>query len=340
MKNLIYLLVACAALLAAGCRSGKSVEQSKTVGAYVSEDQVFSEPILKDFEKETGITVKAVFDTEEAKSSGVMNRLLAEKNNPQADMYWANEPIRAEVLRQEQISAPYVSPNATGIPDTFKDPQGHWTGFSARARVFVVSNKLGKDKPQTVRDYADSKFKGQGVIANPLFGTTTAYMAALFTLWGDDTAKQFLQQVKNNGVKISTSNGESADLVASGEFGFGLVDSDDAFSRLKQSKPIEIVYPDQGAADVGCMIIPNAVVLIKGASNPDNGKRLIDYLLTKETERKLAFSDAAQIPLHAGVETPAEIKRIENLKAMKVSYAEVAKKMHDIQPFLKKWVGY
>lgn len=191
-----------------------------------------------------------------------------------------------------------------------------------------------------MRDYADSKFKGQGVIANPLFGTTTAYMAALFTLWGDDTAKQFLQQVKNNGVKISTSNGESADLVASGEFGFGLVDSDDAFSRLKQSKPIEIVYPDQGAADVGCMIIPNAVVLIKGASNPDNGKRLIDYLLTKETERKLAFSDAAQIPLHAGVETPAEIKRIENLKAMKVSYAEVAKKMHDIQPFLKKWVGY
>jgi iron(III) transport system substrate-binding protein len=44
-------------------------------------------PVLKDFEKETGIQVKAVFDTEEAKSTGVMNRLLAEKNNPQADVY-------------------------------------------------------------------------------------------------------------------------------------------------------------------------------------------------------------------------------------------------------------
>src|SRR5881628_3627338 len=72
-----------------------------TVVVYVSEDQVFSEPILKDFEKATGIQVKAVFDTEEAKSTGVMNRLLAEKNNPQADIYWANEPVRADVLRQQ-----------------------------------------------------------------------------------------------------------------------------------------------------------------------------------------------------------------------------------------------
>src|SRR2546428_2198223 len=171
---------------------------SRTVVVYVSEDQVFSEPILKDFEKETGIRVKAVFDTEGAKSPGVMNGLVAEKNNPQADVYVANEPIRAEVLRQQQISAPYVSSNATGISDSFTDPGGHWTGFSARVRVFVVNNKFGTDKPQKVRDYTDSRFKGQGVIANPLFGTTTAYMAALFTLWGDDTAKQFLQQVKSN----------------------------------------------------------------------------------------------------------------------------------------------
>ena len=61
------------------------------VVAYVSEDQVFSEPILRDFERETGIRVRAVFDTEEAKSTGVMNRLIAERGNPQADVYWAND---------------------------------------------------------------------------------------------------------------------------------------------------------------------------------------------------------------------------------------------------------
>ena len=103
----------------------------------VSEDQVFSESIRKDFERETGITVRAVFDTEEAKSTVVMNRLVAERNNPQADVYWANEPIRAELLKQQGISAPYISPAANDIPALFKDPDGYWTGFSARARVLI-----------------------------------------------------------------------------------------------------------------------------------------------------------------------------------------------------------
>src|SRR2546426_64358 len=83
---------------------------------YTSVDQPFSEPILKDFERETGTVVRAVFDTEEAKSTGVVNRLLAEKNNPQADVYWANEPIRAEFLKLKGVATPYASPNAEGIP--------------------------------------------------------------------------------------------------------------------------------------------------------------------------------------------------------------------------------
>lgn len=89
-------------LLVSGC----SQKTTNEVVVYVSEDQVFSGPILRDFEKETSIKVKAVYDTEEAKGTGVMNRLIAEKNNPQADVYWANEPIRAEILKQMGIAAP------------------------------------------------------------------------------------------------------------------------------------------------------------------------------------------------------------------------------------------
>jgi iron(III) transport system substrate-binding protein len=111
-----------------GCRSGGPA----AVTVYVSEDQVFSEPILKDFEREAGIKVNAVFDTEEAKSTGVMNRLLAEKTNPQADVYWANEPVRADVLRQQGMAASFKPANASTIPDQFKEPAGYWTGFSAR----------------------------------------------------------------------------------------------------------------------------------------------------------------------------------------------------------------
>src|SRR2546429_8436067 len=106
-----------ASIVLIGCGSGRQ----NVVTIYVSEDQVFSEPILKDFERDTGIAVKAVFDTEEAKSTGVMNRLLAEKSNPQADVYWANEPVRADVLRQQGISVSYKPVAAGEIPDQFKD---------------------------------------------------------------------------------------------------------------------------------------------------------------------------------------------------------------------------
>ncbi len=338
VATILSIIVLVTAIWGAGCRKDDPSGAGEVV-VYVSEDQVFSEPILKDFERETGIKVKAVYDTEETKSTGVMMRLISEKSNPLADVFWANEPIRAEVLKQKGIAAAYESPNAGEIPDIHKDPEYFWTGFSARARVFVV-NKEADNKPNSILAYTEPRWKGKGVIANPLFGTTTVEIAAIFTLWEDDRARAFMEDMKKNDVGISTSNGESTDFVASGQYEFSLVDSDDAVSRIRQGKSIEMVYPDQGENDLGCLIVPNAVVLINGARHPDNARKLIDYLLSKETERKLAFADCAQIPLHPGVETPAEVKPIEEIKAMNINYGQVAQKMEVIQPYLKQWVGY
>ncbi len=275
--------------------TGCGQKGTNEVVVYVSEDQVFSEPILRDFEAETGIRVRAVYDTEETKSTGVMNRLIAEKSNPQADVYWANEPIRAIVLKQKGISTPYVSPNADGIPTDFKDPQGYWTGFSARARVLIVSTE--EEPPSSIFAYTNEKWKDKGVVANPLFGTTTSWVASLFTIWDKDKARNFMERMKKNGTKISTSNGESTMLVANKEFVFSLVDSDDATNAIRGGSPVRQVYPDQAEGELGCLVLPNAAVLIKRGPNPENGKKFIDYVLSSKTERKLAFADCAQIPL-------------------------------------------
>jgi len=311
---------------------------TSVVVVYVSEDQVFSEPILKDFERETGIEVKAVYDTEETKSTGVMNRLIAEKDNPRADVYWANEPIRAEILKQRKISTPYVSPNAKDIPAVFKDPDGYWTGFSARARVLVV-HKSVNNIPQSIKAFTQSDRRGKSVIANPLFGTTTAQIAALFTTRGNESAKEFMAAMKLNNVTISTSNGESTDFVAAGQYDFSLVDSDDAVNRIRQGKPITMIYPDQEEGGAGCFIVPNTTVLIKGGPHPKEASKLIDYLLSKNTEKKLAKADCAQIPLHPDVQPPPELKPMDKIKVMQVNYAKVAEKMIEIQPFLKTWTG-
>ncbi len=80
-----------------GCAKSTAHE----VVVYTSEDQVFSEPIFRAFEAKTGITVKAVYDTEETKSTGVVNRLIAEEGSPQADVFWSNDPVRPIIPQSE-----------------------------------------------------------------------------------------------------------------------------------------------------------------------------------------------------------------------------------------------
>lgn len=308
------------------------------VVAYTSVDQVFAEPVLRVFEAESGIRVCAVYDTEEAKSTGVMNRLLAESDHPQADVYWANEPIRAESLRQRGLTEPYLSPAAAGIPAKYKDPDGHWTGFSARVRVLLVHADLAK-KPDSILELADPRHRERVAIASPLFGTTTAAIAALFALRGDDWGREFMDSLTHNEIRVTASNGESADAVAAGEVAFSLVDSDDAVNRMRQGRPVTMIVPDQGEGELGAFLVPTAVLIIRGARHPEAARRLVDHLLSPETERSLALADCAQIPLRAGVEPPAELPSISALRQMETDYARVAAKMEEIRPFLEAWSG-
>src|SRR5215212_4143445 len=116
----------------------------RTVTIYVSTDRVFSEPVLRQYEQRSGIKVNPVYDTEETKSTGLANRLLAEKNRPQADVFWSNEPVRTLVLKSRGVLAPYESGNAGGIPPALIDPEHFWTGFSARIRVIAFNTSLVK----------------------------------------------------------------------------------------------------------------------------------------------------------------------------------------------------
>src|SRR5205085_730602 len=76
------------------CSSGSG----KTVVLYTSQDQDFAEPVLKQFTRETGIRVQSVFDSEAVKTVALANRLLAEANHPQCDIWWSNEELRTRQL--------------------------------------------------------------------------------------------------------------------------------------------------------------------------------------------------------------------------------------------------
>ncbi len=108
----------------------------------------------------------------------------------------------------------------------------------------------------------------------------TYQISALFTIWGDEKGKEFLSDLKANDVRIARSHAEVKGLVVGGEVAFGLLDTDDAAEALKEQSNLEIVYPDQ--KDLGTLVIPSTLALLRGGPNTEGGKKLIDFLLSKK----------------------------------------------------------
>ncbi len=314
-----------------------SKKSSNEVIIYTTIDQIFSEPILKDFERQTGIKVKPLFDTEETKSTGVLNRLIAEKNNPQCDVFWSGDPVRSIILKNKGITSPYNSPVSSDIEAYFKDKEFHWIGFSARARALIYNTNLlsSAEVPQSIFDLVKEKYKNRVAVANPLFGSTSFHFAAWFSALGDSAAEKFLRELKSNQVVIATSNGDVKKRVAQGEVWCGLTDSDDAFTAKNEGEPVDYLFLDQQI--LGNLIIPNTVSLIKGSPNSENGRKLIGYLLSRETEAKLAVS-CAQMPLHKGIRTADNIPSLDDILPMKIDYDKTAWKLESRQNYFKDWV--
>ncbi len=324
----------------AACRSPEpSPTADRTVTVYVSTDRVFSEPVLREYERQTGVRVNAVYDTEETKSTGLANRLIAEKPRPQADVFWSNEPVRTLVLKSREVLAPYRSPSAEGIPAALADPDGYWTGFSARIRVIAYNTTLVRpdEAPQSVFDLADPKWRGQVAVADPRFGSTSFHVAALYAAAGDEKMDDFFRRLKANGVRVVDGNSVVRDLVARGEVKVGLTDTDDVNVAIEDGQPIAMVLPD--AAGLGVPVMPNMLSLIANAPHPDEGRKLIDYLLSPDVERQLAQSEAVQIPLHAGVQGPKNIPAINTFKPMTLDFTKAAGRVEDVTTRLATILG-
>lgn len=338
--NVTFLAGVVAAAILIGCSDeGEPPPDPGEVVVYSSVDEVFARPIAERFEKETGIKVRLVPDTEETKSTGLLNRLIAEKQRPVADVFWSGDPVRAAILKSKGVSAPYRSPEAEGLAERFSDPAHYWTGFSARARVLIYNTELVPDdrKPTSVTDLLDERFEERVCIANPLFGTTSMHAAALFAVLGEDEAKRFFEDFIANGGRILSSNGEVRRRVAAGECALGITDTDDFNVARIEGKPVAAAYPDAGG--IGTLIIPNCAVLIANAPHADNGTKFIDYLLRAQTEKLLAESEAAQMPVRSGVEIPDYVMPLEQLTPMRVDYDELAPLLEELsRGYLKQWV--
>ncbi len=307
---------------------------------YHSVNDLLARSVAERFEKQTGIAVRLVPADRQAEGTELPDRLIGEKNRPCADVFWADDPVGAVILKSKGLAAPYESPNAKNLSRLYSDPEHHWTGFPARAVMILYNKNLLSDPdavPTSVLDMMNPRFSGKACVANPLFGITSMYAAALFEVLGTDFAQAFLNSLKTNKVALLSSTSEVRRRVAAGECSFGIADTDDFEMAAKDGEPVGALFPDQKT--FGTLVIPNALELLANAPNPEQGKQFIDFLLRPEIQKLLATSDAGQMPLGAETSVGEAIPSLNSIKSMEVNYGKLVPESKELsQGFLKEWI--
>ena len=250
-------------LMLAGC-GGKSPQ----VVIYTSQDEVYAEPIFKDFEKETGIRVRAVYDSEAVKTVGLVNRLIEESANPQCDVFWNNEEFRTRQLL------------AHGV---FRETNA-WAELGYRSRRMVINtNLLSPAKaPKTFSDVTNEIWRGKVALAYPLFGTTSTHFLALRQRWGDEAWQAWCRALVANQPKVVDGNSVAAKLVGRGEAWIGFADSDDIAAEQNNGSPVMALPVSDDT-----LFLANTVAVVKGAPHPAEAEKFFEYLQRKEVSQRL-----------------------------------------------------
>ena len=283
----------------------------KPLVLYTSVDEPIARSIVQGFTRNTGIAVVIRTDTEASKTAGLVMRLRAEKDHPQADVFWNNEVFHTINLAAEGVLAPHQSPSSRDVAGQFRDRDGRWTANGYRVRKLALREGV---EATTIEDLADPKWKGKASISNPAFGTATGHVASWFVALGADKAEAMLQKFRDNDIQVLGGNSEVVKQVAAGTSMLGLTDNDDVDAMRREGgniRGIDAVLRDHP----GPLAIPCTVSLVSGRPDSEEARKLADYLLSAEVEQELI-----KVGYIAG-----SVRGDPGTRVMKVDYTEVAK---------------
>jgi len=247
---------------------------AKEVVIYTSQDQEFAEPILNEFTKQTGIKVRAVYDSEAVKTVGLAQRLLAEASHPQCDVWWSNEALRTRQLARRGVLQ----------HDSIKE-----FGFRSR-RIVINTNKLSLETaPRSIIELTNAEWRGKVALAYPMFGTTSAQFIALRQKWGAENWERWCRALAANKPFLVDGNSVVVKLVGRGEAIVGLTDFDDIAAGQREHLPVMALPLSEGS-----VLIPNSVAIVHGAPHSAEAKRLAEYLTSDAVFAKLLSTSALE----------------------------------------------
>ncbi len=249
------------------CFSGCKPERPYVV-VYAAQDRVFAEPVFHAFTEETGIKVRALYDNEATKTTGLANRLSAERARPQGDLWWSNEELRTRQLVRLGVLEP------------------GWASFGSRGRVLVAhTNQLGRLPAELpLSALTNAVYRGQVVLAYPLFGTTLTHFLVQRQRWGASDWEAWATTFQANRPLLVDGNSVVVRAVARGDALLGLTDTDDVAAAVREGAAVMAIplsAPDR-------LLIPNTVAMVRGSPRPEAGRRLAEYLRSPAVSARLA----------------------------------------------------
>ena len=264
------------------CGSGKSKETSDSAGklvVYCPHPLEFINPLIDEFESETGINVEVVA----AGSGELLKRVESEKGNPLGDIFWGGS--LSTMKPQKDLFEDYQSVNEKYVKDEFKNVEGSLTRFTDIPSVIMVNTDLiGDIEVNGYEDLLNPKLKGKIANCDPS-KSSSSYEHLINMLYAmgngnpDDGWDYVKKLCKNLDGKLLSGSSAVYKGVADGEYTVGLTFEEGAAKYVADGAHVKIVYMKEGVISK-----PDGVYIIKDAKHMENAKKFIDFITGKDAQ--------------------------------------------------------
>lgn len=240
-------------------------------------------------------------------STGVMTaKLLAEKDNPQADVVWGIAATSLLLLKSEGMLEPYAPAGVEELDPKFVDSSTppSWVGMDAYVAALcyntVEAEKLGLTPPKSWKDLTRPEYKGHVVMPNPnSSGTGFLDVSAWIQMFGEDEAWAFMDGLHENIAAYTHSGSKPCKMAGAGETVIGVSFEFPGANAKKAGAPIDIIFPEEGSGWEA-----EATAIIAGTANLEAAQKLVDWSITREANEM--YNVGYAVVAYPGIAKPVE----------------------------------
>ena len=288
MKKIVALALAMIMVLAV---TTALAEPSGEVMLYSSMQEAQLQAIKKAFEAKYPTVEMKYFYAGGGKLVTKMTTEAQGDGQIACDVVWLGDPSDYEAFKANGWLQPYVSPETEHIAKEYMEAEGYYT--AGRLVTMGIAWNIGlvdeADAPKTWNDLLDPKWSNQIIMTDPAQASTTKYwMAAM--MQSPKYGPEFFQKLRENGVELESGTTATHNRVADASYMVGICLDYVSANLIAEGSPMAFHYTTD---DVITMTSP--IAMIKGCANEDNGKLLMDFILSKEGQEVLVANNLVSV---------------------------------------------